>query len=312
MKQYMKQHPEEPDLEQMTGKIPNRLTNDRLFHLVFRNKVVLKGFLSSLLGIPKESIEDIEYLNAVDYGSFLNSKMSILDIRIRMNNLEQIDIELQVEKTADWINRSLYYQCRNFSSDSSIGSNYNVLRPAIHIGILDFNPFPGEEPQFFSKYMLCNVARPEQRYSDNFQICLVQLGCVDKATQEDIANGLTDWATVFNARKWEDIRPVFGKDESIREAVMEMYKMNAIQKIRSMIQMRQDAYRNYWSGINSNYEAALKEGLEKGRQNGVQSVNDQLAALTQCLERDNRESELKQAVTDPDYRKQLLEEYHIS
>ncbi|MFW5630980.1 MAG: PD-(D/E)XK nuclease family transposase [Acetivibrio ethanolgignens] len=49
-------------------------------------------------------------------GERLQEKQCILDIRLRINHREQIGIEMQVSRIADWPERSLYYLCRSFTS----------------------------------------------------------------------------------------------------------------------------------------------------------------------------------------------------
>ena len=65
-------------------------------------------------------------------------------------------------KTAD---RSLLYLCRAFD-DLKKGVKYTDLKPTIHIGILDFSPFP-EEKEFYSEYQLMNI-KTHRFYNSKF------------------------------------------------------------------------------------------------------------------------------------------------
>ena len=58
-----------------------------------------------------------------------------------MNNNTLINLEMQVANEGNWPDRSLSYLCRAFDNLNE-GENYGDLKPAIHIGILDFTLFP--------------------------------------------------------------------------------------------------------------------------------------------------------------------------
>ncbi len=75
------------DFEQAEGRLAYTLTNDVLFHIVMnRSKRCLKGFIASVLDIPFEEITDIEILNPIDYGSRIDAKEIILDIKAELNH----------------------------------------------------------------------------------------------------------------------------------------------------------------------------------------------------------------------------------
>ena len=67
----------------------------------------------------------------------------------------------------------------------SSGSDYAQVRPAIHIGFLDFTPFP-EIPEFYSTYKLLNV-KNHHLYSSKFMLSVVDLSQIELATDEDKA-----------------------------------------------------------------------------------------------------------------------------
>ena len=63
------------------------LTNDLLFHMVFtRNAEALKGLLSTLLNIPEADILRVEVLNPMQYSEVVDSKLTVLDLKVHMND----------------------------------------------------------------------------------------------------------------------------------------------------------------------------------------------------------------------------------
>ena len=143
-----------------SGKIEYTLTNDYMFRAVFqKNQNALKGLLSALLGIPKKEIKEVTILNPIILGETIDDKTCILDLHLRLNNNELINIEMQVSDFGNWPERSITYLGRSFDQTQS-GGNYSDITTTIHIGILDFN-LKHLTPEFYSEFRLMNVKNHE-------------------------------------------------------------------------------------------------------------------------------------------------------
>jgi predicted transposase/invertase (TIGR01784 family) len=105
-----------------------------------------------------------------------------LDIDISLNDNTSIDLELQVNNEYNWTDRSLSYLCRNYDNLFK-GNNYNEAGHAIHIGLLDFTPFP-EAPEFYASYKLMNV-KTHHLYSSKFVLNVLDLNHINLAAEED-------------------------------------------------------------------------------------------------------------------------------
>lgn len=98
---------------------------------------------------------------------------------------------MQVVNEKNWPERSLSYLCRRIDQLSK-GQDYTECKPAIHIGFLDFSPFP-EYPEFYATYMMQNT-KNHNLYSDKFILRVVDLTHIYLATEEDLAYGIEHWA----------------------------------------------------------------------------------------------------------------------
>ena len=71
------------------------LTNDLLFHMVFsQNMKALRSLLSALLGMPESDIQSIDVLNPMQYNASIDTKVTVLDLKLHLNADEFILIEL--------------------------------------------------------------------------------------------------------------------------------------------------------------------------------------------------------------------------
>lgn len=153
---------------EFTGTITYTFKNDYMFKAVLqKNPNALKGLLASLLHIPINEIKDVHIENPIVLGETIDNKTVVLDINVSLNNDQQINIELQVIYQPYWRERSLTYLCKLFNQ-LDVGENYENAIKTIHIGILDFELFSGEE-LFYSQNVFMD--RNTQRiYSDKLAI----------------------------------------------------------------------------------------------------------------------------------------------
>lgn len=242
-----------------TGKIDYTLMNDYMFHRVMEhNQTVLKGLLCALLHLDPKDILSLEILNPIDLGTAVGNKDYYLDIKIALNNHSFINLELQVRNEHNWPERSLVYLCRLFDNLHT-GDDYVAVKPAFHIGILDFTLFP-EQAEFYASYKLLNE-KNHHKYSDKFTLCVLDLTQIQMATEEDKAYGLDRWAKLFKATTWEEIKMIAADDKTMQEAGETVFKLNWTDSERYMCEAREEARRS-WNTLHkllANAEAELAE-----------------------------------------------------
>ena len=215
------------------GKIDYTLMNDMLFHMVMsKSKKALKGLVCALKGFRESDVRSVKLLNTIDYTETLTKQIA-LDVRVELNNRELIDIEIQVAKKQGWINRSLLYLCRTFDNLQA-AEDYERIKPATHVGILDFNLFP-EHPEFYARYLMTNVKNGNV-YTPNFALNVLSLKHIDKATAEDEANSLVYWARLFKATTWEELKKLAEHSSAFEEVTDKMYKVNTDEQERYLIE----------------------------------------------------------------------------
>lgn len=257
-------------LSTATGKVRYKLTNDYLFRAVLqKSQKALKGLVGALLSLQQEEIEIVEITNPIILGEQIDEKMLILDVKILLNNKTVLNIEMQIKDNQDWEERSLVYLCRTFD-ETVRGGNYVDMKEAIHIGILDYTLFP-EHPEFYAKYQMMNT-RNHHVYSDKFKLYVLDLTQAERATQEEHENILYQWAKLFKAETWEEIKMLAEKNEYIEEAAVTMYDVSAEENIRLQCEARlryeEDRATLFASGkrqgMQQGMEALVKDNLEEG------------------------------------------------
>jgi hypothetical protein len=97
---------------------------------------------------------------------------------------------------------------------------------AIHIGFLDFTLFD-DKPEFYATYKMLNT-KNSNIYSDKFALSVVDLSKIELATEEDKAYGIDQWAKLFKATTWEELKTMAAQNtvfEDVAKSVF-MYSCN--------------------------------------------------------------------------------------
>jgi len=224
-----------------TGKIDYTLTNDYMFRAVLqKNKKVLKGLSAALLHLPLQDIKAADILNPIELGEAFDDKAFVLDVKVLLNNSAIINLEMQVVKQDFWNDRSLSYLCSIFNNLEK-GENYTQVKPAYHIGIVDFSPFP-DYPEFYAVHKMMNVKK-HYIYNDKFTLNVLDLNQIALATDEDKAYKIDYWARLFKAKSWEDLKMLAQKDDVFEETCNTVFTLNQDDKIRYWCEAREEGER---------------------------------------------------------------------
>lgn len=257
-----------------TGPIRYTLRNDYMFKAVLqKNEKALKGLLAALLSMPVKDILGIEIMNPIELGEAVDDKTCILDIKVKLNNSKIINIELQVAYFKDWVERSLTYLCKMFDNIHA-GQKYGEVLPTYHIGILDFW-LPEKTKEFYSEYRLLNVNNHEL-YSSKFGINVLNLKAVeDDSVTKDLGD-LYEWAKLFKATTWEEIKMLADKNEYIADTVVTLRQLSDDEKVKLQAEARWKYEHDIASYIGQGREEgeAIGEarGIEKERQANIKKL----------------------------------------
>lgn len=255
------------DFLNASGKIPYSMTNDYMFRAVLQsNNKALRGLICSLLHLSEDEVVSVEITNPIILGDSVTNKEFRLDINVILNNRTLINLEMQIANKLNWRERSVMYLCRSYDQLNH-GQDYMDAKPAIHIGFLDYTLFD-DHPEFYSCHKLINV-KNYQKYSDSITLNVVDLSHIDLATEEDKQYHIHEWAKLFKATTWEEIRMIAEKDEYLNEASKTMFRMSADDLIRKRCRDREEYYQDL-----RNYERVIAENERKYEQDRIEHEQD--------------------------------------
>ena len=238
---------------------------DFCFKELMRNSEVRKGFLSAVLEIPPEEIRETTLLPTHLQKEQEKDKLGILDVQVRMQDGTKVDIEVNVAPFVAWPERSLFYLGKMYVGQIEKGGQYRSLKKCVHIGILDFVLFEGEE-SYYSRFHLWEDER-KLKYSDKLEIHICELPKLRKYAHPETE--LLNWMRFINAEKEEEMEEMAERNGYIQAAYDDLKMLSADEQKRLAYEERLKAERDYASLVYENWERGKKEGLRQGMETGI-------------------------------------------
>lgn len=237
-------------------------TNDVCFAGLMENPTVRKGFCAAVMRVHPDEIGKTELLPTHLQRENADDKLGILDVRVRMKNGTQINMEMQVKYFDFWDERALFYLSKMFSEQLKHGDSYEKLQKCIHVSILDFIRFPGDENCYRTIHFRDDATN--EIYNRKMELQILELKKLSKTIlpKEDIIH----WMRFFNGKNKEEFEHMAQTNEYLGEAYEALQRLSADDKKRLEYEARDKALKDY----NTQMSSAEKRGIEIGEKRGIQ------------------------------------------
>ena len=219
---------------------------DFAFKEIMMDEQARIGFLSAILKLNPEDIQDTKILNTNLCKLHEDEKLGILDVRILMNNNTEIDIEIQLAAMNIWADRALFYLAKMYTEQISAGEDYTLFKKCVSISILDFKLFE-QEPEFYSCFHILEDSR-NFLYTDKMEFHVLELPKLPKELKED-SSDIELWGKFINAERKEEFVMLAEKNTYIDSAYQHLQLISQDKEKRMEYEAREKAIRDYNQGI---------------------------------------------------------------
>jgi len=251
-----------------------RPTLDVVFKLLFsdrRNQNLLRSLVSTLLdpGVP---IAGLEVLNPETTKESVQAKGAVLDVRVRLANRCQLNIEMQSSTQRGLDKRALFYWSRLYSGSIDRGQEYTELLPTISLFILDFAELPTD--RYHSEFRLLDTVE-HHVFSEDLVLHVLELPKVPVVSGENPTGRaaeeplLLKWARFLRAQTASDLEFLAMTDPVFREAKDALERLSDDPKARELARERELWDWNYRTSISLAKKEGRTEGLAQGRTEGL-------------------------------------------
>lgn len=264
-------------------------TVDICFKNLMENPEVRRGFIAALLKMQPEKIKETILLPTTLQRDYGDDKLGILDILVQLEDGTQIDMEMQVAYYEYWDARVLFYLSKVFTGQLKKGDPYDQLKKCIHVSILDFIQFEGDQSCYRTIHFRDD--HTGNKYSDLMEIQVLELKKIPGKVkgEEDIIS----WMRFLGGKTREEFENMADLNKYIGIAYEELQKLSADELKRLDYESREKAIRDHKSfmrgAIKQGLEQGLKQGLEQGLEQGIEKGLEQ--GLEQGLKQGRKEGQ---------------------
>ena len=248
---------------------------DYVFKRIFGhigNEEITKSFIEA---ITKEKLTDIKLdCNTITEKNLFDDKIGILDIKAKLNNNINCNIEMQIVDRKNIEKRILYYWSKMYTSSIKTGYDFDSLEKSIVILISDYNLENLREiKKYITKWNLREKETPKVILTDVLEIYIIELSKV-KNNASNNYDELNAWLKFINN---PEEKPKMEENKELMKARKILQDMSKTKEERYLAELREKYIMDqneilaagYHKGINKGLEQGLRNGLKDGIQQGL-------------------------------------------
>lgn len=199
-----------------------------------RNKNITVVFLNAILQrTGRDTVKEVAFINTEFNGEHVDDKQSRLDIVVKTQTDELINVEIQLSNQHDMVKRTLYYWSKLYGSQMKRGMGYYKLLPTITINICNFTVFENIEKYHSTFHLYEDETMQPVSIDDNvLEIHFIEMNKFISMWHDNKLNPLDDilarWLLLLgmvDARKqkvydeiYQELEELAMKDEHLLEA----------------------------------------------------------------------------------------------
>jgi predicted transposase/invertase (TIGR01784 family) len=238
------------------------LLEDFVFKRVFgdkKNTAKLALLLEPLLPLDGEELSTLKIENTFAERSWKDGKLAVLDILAGTRSGRMFDVEVQVQKTAFFHNRLVYYQSRLLADQLRKGHRYGQLRPVYCIAICNFIDLPSLPG--YIHYFEQREEKSGTLFTDLQNMVIIEL---PKMPRENDGSGAWPVLECFRCKTEKEAVMLAKAYPKIREIVADLREFSLAKEFHIMREMRWKAHLDRIMWQDEYRMRGLEEGLEEG------------------------------------------------
>lgn len=254
------------------------LKNDLVFQRLFgnpKNSEITSHLLSLIL---KREIYNIDLdVNKIFLGPNANSKAGRLDIRVKFNDGEDCNIELQVRPFKYMENRMLRYWANMYSSKIHSGEKYDALRPSISILITNYRVDKSNDiSHYHSKWNLREENHKDLKLTNDIELHILE---IPKVKESDVENDeLAQWLRFIANPEDEEVEKIMCESQFYKQAREELAYLSGDEGFIRLVESRAMFLMDQETEKSESKKEGIAIGEAKGKVEGKKEIAKKMKA----------------------------------
>ena len=230
------------------------------------NERITKAFLQEIL---KEKIDKIELnVNPILRRETIEDKMGVLDVAAKINNKQNVDIEMQMISNEKLPERILYYWARLFSKGIKKGEDYEKLEKTIAILITNEKIEKFEKLKYHTEWKIFEKENKKEMLTDKLEIHIIELEKIEDNNQES-NDKLLDWLYFLINPNSRRVKEKMAENEELKEAKEKLDKITEDARMQQLAWWREKAIYEENTRINSSYKRGIRDTAKKMKEKNI-------------------------------------------
>ena len=252
--------------------MPDKLLNlklDIVFQELFgnpKNSKITGHLLSLILGREVYNV-DLD-ANKRLYGNSEKSKMGRLDVRVKFNDGEDCNIELQVAEYEHMDQRMLEYWAVMYQSKILRGQDYKVLKPSISILITDYHLKQTEDISYYHTiWNLREKTHLHTKLTDDIEMHILE---IPKLTNVDIQKEeLAQWLKFIDNPDSKEVENFMSENKFLKQAKEELAYLSGDENFKFLVEDRTRFLMDQAAREQKSFSDGKAAGLAEGKAEGL-------------------------------------------
>ena len=246
---------------------------DVVFKILFgKHPNVLSQFLQCVLDLKPEEYKNFKLLDTNQRVN-LESKLTILNLRIETVSGNIIDVEMHPLPMRSLIKRIMYYMSQTIVEQLQPSKPYLERNRVITVFIIDRNIIP-EDNISHHRFRLVD-RKTGMELSNLMEVNILEL---EKARQKKTIDSPLDvWLKFLAASTKEEFMEYAAQNAGVKEACAILENLSANDQVRREAEARIKAWRDEQDRLEGAREEGLKEGKEEGLKEGKENERKNIA-----------------------------------
>ncbi len=258
---------------------------DIVFQMLFSsvNPEITQGLISSMID---EKITSIELdLNKQLIKNTVDDKIGILDLRAKINNSIECEIEMQMLYAKNFIPRLLYYWSKIYSQQLKEGHHYDELNKAICIAIINEKIPNLKELQAHTKWQIREEKTHTKILTDKLEIHIIEIPKAIKEYRNNKGNEVLQWMMFLNEPESMEVEEIMKENKEIEQAKITLRELSKEEENQRIAELREkhilDTQDIYETGI----ERGRIEGEKMGKKEEKINITKKLLDMNVTIEK---------------------------
>ena len=224
----------------------------------------------------------------------LDDKVGILDIKAKIDNEINCDIELQVVDRKNIEKRILFYWSKMYNMSIKSGKDYNTLEKGIVILISDYElDVLKEIEKYITKWNIREEEYQKIILTDVMEIYIIELPKFEKY-KEKTDNKLNSWVKFIENPEVVDMK----ENKEVCKAKKVLEEISQDEHERYLAELRQKYIMDQKAIEGAGFDKGLKAGIEQGIEQGIQQgIEQKTIEIAKKLKEQNIDIEVISKVT---------------